>query len=223
MSDLKQILLEARYALRLSQIPRWTVVEMSRVQSVAEHSYNVVMLSVSLWDYITEVVHNSFDRQSLIEWALIHDMEEVETSDLPSNVKQVLNKIHPGISTQLKEQMLSSKYPKLMEHARGIKGSVVWDVVKLAETVECIIYLDRYAIDAEHAREVRAYLVQGLTNIYNSARLAHHRPNWDRAASWIHGLIPLEVSLFPFQPKMVPTTGEKDEHVDIGDLTDRSG
>jgi hypothetical protein len=75
--------------LRLSLIKRWGIIKMSREQSVAEHSFNVAVITKKLCemfgkDGILEgVVYND-----LIAEAIFHDCCEVFTGDIPSVVKE---------------------------------------------------------------------------------------------------------------------------------------
>lgn len=146
------------YKLSLQQIDRWSIVEMIRKQSVAEHTYNVHVLAMDLWDWLFQVPHNSFEREACSRWALEHDLDEVFTGDLPSPIKAILNRIHPGITVALKEEVMR-KVPSAQSMLRSIdKGSVPYQIVAVVDIVEALLYLRRYAIDREVMLPVKHYL-----------------------------------------------------------------
>lgn len=72
--------------VRLSSVKRWHIVRTATQQSVAEHSFNVILLSIEM-DIRTEYSMVPEDRLDLIELAMTHDMEEVYTGDIPSPQK----------------------------------------------------------------------------------------------------------------------------------------
>lgn len=67
---------------RLSFVPRWSIVRLIQEQSVAEHTFNVCWLY--LW--ICEEMGFEPTRRGL-EVAMIHDMDEAETGDMPATAK----------------------------------------------------------------------------------------------------------------------------------------
>ena len=74
--------------LRLSAVKRWGIVEMSRQQSVAEHSYNVALIALNLVG--ASVGHKGFSKEDeslLLTLCLVHDMPEVFSGDIPSTIK----------------------------------------------------------------------------------------------------------------------------------------
>ena len=71
--------------LRLQVVQRWNIVHTVKTQSVAEHSFNVVLIVREMCYKIPTI--DPLDRKSLMIRALDHDMEEVFTGDLPSTSK----------------------------------------------------------------------------------------------------------------------------------------
>ena len=78
--------------MRLSNIKRWGIVEMSRPQSVAEHSYNVAMISTMVMNRLSRggrgITHTL--RLAVVEWALVHDLPELVTGDIPTPIKSMI-------------------------------------------------------------------------------------------------------------------------------------
>lgn len=72
-------------ALRLSYVPRWGIVPVLRPQSVAEHTYRVMVIV----RYLAKVMNmsDSLTAKVVVE-ALEHDFEEHATGDTPSPAKK---------------------------------------------------------------------------------------------------------------------------------------
>lgn len=72
--------------LRLSLIPRWSIIDMSKEQSVAEHSANVAYIVNYLCDSLGD--YDVVQTQELISDALFHDYDEIFTGDMPTPAKE---------------------------------------------------------------------------------------------------------------------------------------
>jgi 5'-deoxynucleotidase YfbR-like HD superfamily hydrolase len=73
--------------LLAQHVKRWHMIRMQDKQSVAEHSYNVAMLTIKmLRDLDKEGSYGitAEEQLSVIEWALCHDIHEIEHGDVPS-------------------------------------------------------------------------------------------------------------------------------------------
>lgn len=70
--------------IRASDVDRFTVLNVARRQSIAEHTFNVVML-VRAYCKLTDR-----DDVSLIKAALEHDLDEIRTGDIPTPVKLIM-------------------------------------------------------------------------------------------------------------------------------------
>lgn len=73
--------------LLAQHVKRWHMIRMRDQQSVAEHSYNVAMLTVKmLRDLNKEGGYDISPEEILgvLEWALCHDIHEIEHGDVPS-------------------------------------------------------------------------------------------------------------------------------------------
>ena len=79
-SDFTSISLKDR--LRLSSIKRWHMVDTTRVQTVADHSYGVAVIAREIWRTIGAATGNDVCSQlSVLVAALDHDADEVFTGD----------------------------------------------------------------------------------------------------------------------------------------------
>lgn len=73
--------------LLAQHVKRWHMVRMRDQQSVAEHSYNVAMLTIRMLRHLDR--DGAYDispeeQLAVMEWALCHDIHEIEHGDVPS-------------------------------------------------------------------------------------------------------------------------------------------
>lgn len=184
------------HRLRMSEINRWQIVDCIRNQSVAEHSYRVWVLALDLYDFLMgDVSHNSFDREATARWAMNHDLDEVFTGDIPSNIKPILNKISPGATVRLKEEVLQNTIPDACAEIRGVHDSVPYHIVKIVDIVEAILFVTRYAVSKIEGETIRAYLVNKLEEACNEATKKHHRIDRTKLRDWLKEVIVTDVRL----------------------------
>lgn len=156
------------FALRLTEISRWGVVATSRQQSVGEHSYRVTMIAQALYDYVFPIPHNSNDRLLLTSFAMVHDIMEVVSGDLNSAFKLAMKSQYPdvyentikGMATQRMDAGSISKAVDSLE--RSVKGTFIEALVKIADYLEALIYLDQYGANARHTGDVRDMILENM-------------------------------------------------------------
>jgi len=125
--------------LRASHVSRWNIVNVSRHQSVAEHSFNVCMIARRLCKEL------DVEDTNIIKAALEHDLDEVIFGDIPTPAKDKLaasgidinaivgNKMRdltPLDETILKVADLLDAVLFLSDHAIGTHAAAVLDEVK---------------------------------------------------------------------------------------------
>lgn len=81
-----------RNRINLCHVSRWTIVPMTRHDSVAEHSYRVAAIAEFIADRLEPHILK-VDRLHLLHLALAHDIEEVLSGDIPTPAKIHINKI----------------------------------------------------------------------------------------------------------------------------------
>lgn len=128
---------ELSEVMKLSNIKRWGIVEMSREQSVAEHSYNVAILSVAINNQIPE---NERDTKIdvLLEWALYHDLPEIMTGDIPTTIKKFIDL----------DKFDAKVLPKYNMLKKSIWGTMEYAIVKAADYIEALQFADKFCIDS---------------------------------------------------------------------------
>lgn len=131
MSDLYDFTLEE--SLRLSYIKRWAIIEMSRQQSVAEHSWNVAAISMAICK------RAGIDPREAVLWAVFHDLSEIVTGDIPSSLKSdpnnkaALSLIERGAAPEL--SMAANRHPPSAA------------IVKVADMIDAIQFAERFCED----------------------------------------------------------------------------
>lgn len=184
--------------LSLSTINRWAKVDMLRPQSVAEHSFRVWVLVQDLYDQMFDIDHNSFEKQSTYEWALVHDAEEVYTGDIPSDVKDLIEHIAPGVLDKLKDHVLRDKMPAILTKQRGLKGTLPVYLVKIAEICETILYLRAYGADLIQKTQVEGFNYLKLNKVLADVAYRYKSLPWQRAYDWVHDILsPERIPVLP--------------------------
>lgn len=142
--------------MRMMVVKRWGIVSMTRAQSVAEHSYNVAMMALNIYN-------NSRRLEVSVEWmltlALTHDLPEIHTGDIPMSLKT------DDIKQAVKEYE-NAAYPKLSAFKQQSK-EIELLVVKIADIMEAITYCRRYS-DDPRSNEVIQGLHDAITNLLNT-------------------------------------------------------
>lgn len=148
-----------KLALRASYVMRWTIVEIAgRGQSVAEHQWRVWLLSTTLWDSLFDSPI-SLDRDALQTYALTHDLGECLTGDIPTPAKELI-----GIGVCKEAELVAQQEidEGLALRNYGVKGTLVECVVKIADLMESITYLERWGQDKREVARISYSLQQDL-------------------------------------------------------------
>jgi 5'-deoxynucleotidase len=107
------------YLYRLRLIQRWVLMRSSVPENVAEHSFQVALLTHALCTIGRSVFGKDVDTGQAVILALFHDAEEVMTGDIPSPVKHH----NPGMLRSVREieslasEELLSMVPDQLVHA----------------------------------------------------------------------------------------------------------
>ena len=128
--------------IRLQAVKRWHMIDTTRQQTLAEHSANVALL---VW-YIAVTSPDMFfgPASHVTAAALLHDIPEVFTGDIPSHTKKHLHGIDElEASVTPAEFIYTHMLPRMM------------DLIKFADLADGIRFIRLHGVDvtARHARE----------------------------------------------------------------------
>lgn len=152
--------------LRLQVVQRWNIVHTVKTQSVAEHSFNVVLIVREMCHKIPTI--DSLDRKNLMIRALDHDMEEVFTGDLPSTSKSFKlpkNRLDGilKLADLIEAEYFLSQYGG---HSKHTISAYIWLGERIGEVLQHSRDMGWLGV-AEATRQVRDELNPYDGNLYN--------------------------------------------------------
>ena len=160
--------------LRACHVRRWHIVQTSREQTLAEHSFAVAVIAGSLaaamrW---SDLLHDS-GKLKLLQWSLAHDIIEVRTGDMPTPFKRELEAVGGKGIVEKAEDRVDAE---TMAEYRKIRGTDIETIVKLADQIEAIFFLQDNGVGA-HAKQVLDGLRAILSNMVGDAERSHPKLN----------------------------------------------
>jgi len=174
--------LTARDISRSAIVTRWHMVQTLRSQSLSSHLYLVTMFSLILINKAFGSYHpNGLNRELVMEYALTHDLPEVITGDIPTPLKNRIRSMGGGEILNTMEDGVDERITYLRKKA---KGTAEGTIVKLADLIEAISYLNGYG-KGNHARLVEELLTIDLKELVNKAKEDWPMGNWSNAVDSI--------------------------------------
>lgn len=151
----ESILIDAIQALKIVPRTGWihAGVGMADVESVAEHSYSVVFLSMILSEKL-KAAGTQVDLTRTLKMAILHDLSESLTFDISKRYLEFVGETGQQIKRDLEDsanQRLLSELPPslkkeakrlLQEHSAG--GTIEAKVVTAADRIDLIMQLNAY-------------------------------------------------------------------------------
>lgn len=129
--------------LRAQNVKRWVIVNTSRNQSLADHTFNVIAITRELCKKL------DMDDSNSMKYAFDHDLDEVLTGDIPTPAKKRL-----GINSD------DNYSGKSMTECSYLEISIV----KVADVLEAILFIEENGV-GQQASEVMQYLREKLTKV----------------------------------------------------------
>jgi len=137
----------------LKRMPRagWLKRGVPHVESVAEHSFGVVFVSLALADLLQENGHleGELDLEKVLVMAVLHDLAEVRLTDLPLSAQRL---VPASVKSQAEASAMDSLLAPLptsgrlkalwqeFEDQASPEGRLVRDADKLEMMVQCLLY-----------------------------------------------------------------------------------
>jgi 5'-deoxynucleotidase YfbR-like HD superfamily hydrolase len=115
----------------LSEVPRWSILPVTRQQSVAEHSYWVSVFTLEICDAL------NVNPEHCLRLALFHDLEEIITGDRPTPHK------NNSAQTEKEKNWIEMKVHDRTGHRPPdpLFGTGTAWIVKTADLFECCVFL----------------------------------------------------------------------------------
>jgi len=162
----------------MSYVTRWQIVQTLRKQNLAEHQYHVAVLALRLvremgWEDLDGV-----DLGHLLEEALLHDIDELISSDIPSPVNQ---KIKSMGGSDWKE-WLQAKTALFFPWYRERPTHNIKQIVRICDILEAMLFLLE-----EHGMG-NGYVLphyRVLEGVMDVTLKSTGLPNLDRIQDWI--------------------------------------
>ena len=162
-------------------VTRWHSVNCHRYPSIAEHSALVALYAREIAARV--VPDLSAEQQVLLyELALVHDLSEIVTGDMPSPIKRALRehfKGQPSPVDQL-ERAICPDAAEREDQAQQPEQSYLWRILKLADILDALVVIRqegkgpaRDVISAERGAAFEALLAK--------AQSEHPQLNWEGA------------------------------------------
>jgi putative hydrolase of HD superfamily len=145
VESLGDLLLKAATLKRIHRTG-WAMRGVPQIESVAEHSFGVVLVALALADSLEGQM---LDREKILTMALLHDLAEVDLTDLPASAI-------PLISREVKSRAEAATMRDLLaplpgaarllalwqefEDSTSPEGCLVRDADKLEMMVQCLRY-----------------------------------------------------------------------------------
>jgi 5'-deoxynucleotidase YfbR-like HD superfamily hydrolase len=137
--------------LHLSHVPRWTITPMSKPQSVAEHSFRVGVIAVEIFRRLERYTaphtphYFAVNSEGLVmRWAMIHDVAEAYTGDIPSPLKSKLRDRGVNIDA------IDFELCPWLSFEEESMPKIVKVIVKLADSIEALSWVMAYGDGAKN-------------------------------------------------------------------------
>lgn len=145
MNELAELLLEI---VTLKRMPRtgWVMRGVPHVESVADHSYGVVFVTLALVDALQD---EELDVEKVLVMALLHDLAEVRVTDLPVSAMHL---VPPKVKRQAELSAITELLAPLpsgerwktlweeLDDGTSPEGCLVRDADKLEMMIQCLRY-----------------------------------------------------------------------------------
>lgn len=121
----------------LTHVNRWGILRRNRDQNVAEHSYFVAIYCMELVFLLGAEITPS-EQLQLVHSALIHDVDEIWTGDMPGPAKRIMNVDTKPLASSRMQSILPFH---AMAHSKVALSPMLQQILKVADFLEAVLYL----------------------------------------------------------------------------------
>lgn len=142
--------------LDCQHVKRWTLVATTAQSTVASHSFCVAMIAMA----IRRAMHNTnhFGEQELCYHALLHDVDESETGDMPTPTKMAIREAGVEPNNLFSTQQMADPPPGCIK-----------DIIKMADLIDNYVFIHDHGAGAR-ARQAVAEVHGRLSRAIDEAR-----------------------------------------------------
>lgn len=121
--------------LDCQHVKRWTLVATNAPSNVASHSFNVAMIALAIRKKMMNTNH--FSDHEVAFYALMHDVDEAETGDMPTPTKAAIRAkgVEPNALFET-QRMAPRPIP------------VVEKIIKLADLIDNYVFISEHGVGA---------------------------------------------------------------------------
>ena len=152
--------------LDCQHVKRWTLLSTATQSNVASHSFNVAMIALAIRKKMFNTL--SFSDHEVAFYALMHDVDEAETGDMPTPTKEAIRKHGVEPNALFESQRLAPEPPPKIK-----------EIIKLADLI------DNYVFIRENGVGTRARVAVDEVRGRLASALVEASPDTGPAARWV--------------------------------------
>lgn len=143
---------ELLYFYRLKLLNRYESHFRLTYETVAEHSYFVVLFTMLLCD---DFGVSSQTKLKAMEMAVTHDIPEIELSDIPQPTKRFLEDNFKVTFSNIEEKIMDDIMPAYVFHVNEFakQDTIISNIVKLADILSVIQYCEHEKVLGSNTME----------------------------------------------------------------------
>lgn len=119
----------------MAHVPRWVIARTTRTQYLAEHSYFVAIYARQ----IAVAIGWQGDYGALLHYALIHDLEETITGDMPGPMKRRL--VDKAEEDRATRPLMRRKFGQEVLNSMTVYSDDIKKIVKVADSCEELAFI----------------------------------------------------------------------------------
>ena len=119
----------------MAHVPRWVILRRTRQQFLAEHSYFVTIYAVQ----IAKLIQWEGDMSELMSYALVHDLNETITGDIPGPIKRAA--FNKELAEDAMKEVMLAKFGADVVVDASFTSADIKAIVSVADSIEEICFL----------------------------------------------------------------------------------
>ncbi len=187
MEKMDNNMLSLKDISRSNCVTRWHSVPTRQTQSIAEHQYMVAVLAQAIAKAIAGSSLQPSDELILLNYALFHDTPEIAIGDIPTPMKQKLATRHSNYHAILTdiETEVCHQYD---QYHRQIKGTYLAAIVKLADIMDAISFLQEHGY-TRYTDKIQHKLTVNFHHQIKQYQADYSQYDWSRATDILEELL----------------------------------